>query len=598
MSESNNNIPMRITQLEEATEYPEDAYYPIAKAGWGTKKIPASIVNNKIANLEDIITSNLMSYDLQENLYMGAADWSGSWITTDSVHVTLSDETHNGYPVMYSSESWRRYYKEIPVEAGKTYTFQACIKTPANGTVYAYALYENITSPATVSPTRKAYTTIANEWKTISVTFTCSVSGNVSPLVLCSTGAFYFSQYIFVEGDKVLNITDELAKKLNNNLAIGDYKRYEFALETSPGLYWNTTLNKPITQGTKVKLVFDTYSGNDISYIRIDGKKSDSTFTNNLCKIQNPTRGDSAEFVAPENYVALRVQIYRTTSESNVSAVIYIATNEELGITYELLGTQKIRVYHVEKDGSGDFTKLVDAIQEATKYLDSIVYLGAGEWDIISEFGNTYMDNVSSDKTTWGLYLKNRIHLIGSSNSIVKAVYTGNNANVTQYFAAFNAGKYGFTMENINIVDDHIRYSVHDDRGNSFNEQYSNKYINCSMKHTNGMYGDCIGGGLGINGLIEIRNCYFEGDANVERLVYYHGNNYSGATDAQCKMIVTDNYFANSGSFKLTKYGDSTKVSTAYVSNNSLGAALEVNSGSYAPNDNMELIAWNNEVRS
>jgi hypothetical protein len=44
MSESNNNIPMRITQLEEATAYEDGMYYATAKAGTGTKKINSNII--------------------------------------------------------------------------------------------------------------------------------------------------------------------------------------------------------------------------------------------------------------------------------------------------------------------------------------------------------------------------------------------------------------------------------------------------------------------------------------------------------------------------------------------------------------------------
>ena len=45
MSESNNNTPMRITQLEEATAYENGMYYAVAKAGGGTKKISTSVPN-------------------------------------------------------------------------------------------------------------------------------------------------------------------------------------------------------------------------------------------------------------------------------------------------------------------------------------------------------------------------------------------------------------------------------------------------------------------------------------------------------------------------------------------------------------------------
>lgn len=48
MSESNNNIPMRITQLEEATAYEEGMVFAVAKAGSGTKKIKAELLTNGV----------------------------------------------------------------------------------------------------------------------------------------------------------------------------------------------------------------------------------------------------------------------------------------------------------------------------------------------------------------------------------------------------------------------------------------------------------------------------------------------------------------------------------------------------------------------
>lgn len=254
--------------------------------------------------------------------------------------------------------------------------------------------------------------------------------------------------------------------------------------------------------------------------------------------------------------------------------------------------------YTCLKDGTGDYNNLVRAIEEVSQEMDATLYVGAGTWDICAEFGSEYMESVTNTTGRRGIELKNRIHIIGASNSKIVANYSGTRNETKEYFSAFNAGEYGFTLENLNIETSNIRYSVHDDRGAGGGEGYINRYINCSMKHTNGTYTDCIGGGLGTNGLIEILNCYFEGNPDAARLVYYHGNNYGGQTDAQCKIICSGNYFAGVGTFGLTKYGDSTKVSTAYASNNSTGSAMFVNSGSYAPNDNMQLISWNNELRS
>lgn len=57
MSESNNNTPMRITQLEEATAYEDGMYYAVAKAGSGTKKISCDLTakQSDIDNIKDIL---------------------------------------------------------------------------------------------------------------------------------------------------------------------------------------------------------------------------------------------------------------------------------------------------------------------------------------------------------------------------------------------------------------------------------------------------------------------------------------------------------------------------------------------------------------
>lgn len=261
------------------------------------------------------------------------------------------------------------------------------------------------------------------------------------------------------------------------------------------------------------------------------------------------------------------------------------------GMLGKLVSVQNI--YHVAKDRSGDFTSFVEAIEEATKYMDSVVYVGAGTFDLLEELGSDYVQNPSSSKK--GVVLKNRVHVICSSQTVLLMNNTG---SVLEYLSPINTGVYGCTLENATIIDNGVRYSVHDDLGGSGATPYINRFINCTMIHKNGMYGDCIGGGLGENGDIEIRGCYFEGDSTVQRLVYYHGNNNASVTDAKCRLVVADNYFSDVGTFKMTKYGQSTEVSTAYVSNNSFGSAPAVDSGSDAPYDNVAIVQWNNEIRT
>ena len=253
------------------------------------------------------------------------------------------------------------------------------------------------------------------------------------------------------------------------------------------------------------------------------------------------------------------------------------------------------KVYYVEKDGSGNFTSFVEAITEACKHMDSVVYVGAGTFDLLDELGSTYVSNASSSQM--GLVLKNRVHVICSSQTILEMDYDGALSNAKEYLSPINTGDYGCTLENATIIDNNVRYSIHDDRGWAGDIPYTNKFINCTLIHKNGKYGDCIGGGLGENCAIEIRGCYLEGDANIERLAYYHGNNKTGITNAKGRIVVCDNYFANVGSFWVHKYGDSTEMTTAYVSNNSFGSAPQITTGTGAQ-DNMRMLAWNNEIRN
>ena len=130
----------------------------------------------------DIISTNLMGINVQENLYEGAADWSGTWNTSDSVNMEISQVLFSGYRAVYSKQSWRRWGKNIPVVAGKTYTFECWFKHATAGAAYIYITHKDITTDsATVSPNSQQFNNIpANTWVKLSLTFTCTVSGNVS----------------------------------------------------------------------------------------------------------------------------------------------------------------------------------------------------------------------------------------------------------------------------------------------------------------------------------------------------------------------------------------------------------------------------------
>jgi hypothetical protein len=252
--------------------------------------------------------------------------------------------------------------------------------------------------------------------------------------------------------------------------------------------------------------------------------------------------------------------------------------------------------FSVEKGGTGDFTRLTDAIREACQYMDSVVYVGDGTWDLIAELG-AELDDISS--SNWGLYLSNRVHIIFSSNSKVTANYTGSNTNVLKYFSPFNTGKYGFTLENATIEASRCRYCVHDERGEE-TDHYESHYINCNMLMDNSnneawSTAQCIGGGLGRSAYIDIDRCVF--DSNMwGGIVSYHNCAYA---NSKSNVNVHNSYFKRHGTFRLCWYGVSTEITTAYVSGCSFASAIVHRAeNESATVENTAVVEWNNEVRT
>lgn len=264
------------------------------------------------------------------------------------------------------------------------------------------------------------------------------------------------------------------------------------------------------------------------------------------------------------------------------------------------------RNYEFHVDGNSN---LVSTILEANKYMDSVVYV-SGEHDLIDEleevYGSGYIETINSSKR--GIYLKNRIRLIFSSDASITCDYTGSTADVMTWLAAFNAGQHGFTIENARISGSNLRYIIHDERDQD-TDQYTNSYINCRMyfdnsENSNWSGNNCIGGGLGRNGHIIIDGCYFESvrragqsdtSQNARGIVTYHNSAGTGVN----KIEIKNCYIANVGTVRVTWYGTSTEKTVAMISGCSFGSEIIFRAeDSSATIENVELIAWNNEIRA
>lgn len=394
-----------------------------------------------------------------------------------------------------------------------------------------------------------------------------------------------------------------------------DIKLYKASLAEKPsgvGLSWNLYYDVSIPAGTKVIVTLNSYSG--ALFINMNVRFFDASGNmKNYGSIKSI--GGTMVITTTDDYTRLWLQINRSGIENGVNTSITFATNRSgvfkaltdlentlnKKINEEILKASIVHTFHVEKDGTGDFTKLIDAIDEAEKYMDSVVYVGDGEWDIIDELGSDYVNSVSFNQR--GVVLKNRIKIVFSSKSKVICDYSGDNTTIMNWLSPFNAGEHGFILENLNIYSHNVRYSMHDER-DSDGDFYINRYINCHFfnYNENGGFRQCIGGGLGKNGYIVIETCIFENPkASNNSLVSYHNTANVGGGSAKSNIEVSNCYVKGTGTLRFSWYGTSTDITIVKATGNNLGSAIQFvaeTSDGTSPNENVELYEWNNIIRS
>lgn len=291
--------------------------------------------------------------------------------------------------------------------------------------------------------------------------------------------------------------------------------------------------------------------------------------------------------------------------------IVELDTKIKLNSVIEL--ENKSHEVFVEKDGSGNFTQLKDAVEYSNLNANTTIHVGSGIYNLIEEFGDEYFEKMDSSSSNQGLHIGNNVHIIFSSNAKVTCNYTGNNTNVHKFFSPFtclilNGQQHkGFTLENLNLECSNVRYAIHDEVIGQ-KERYVNKYKNCRIKIDNTGNKDwnnrqCIGGGLGGNGYINIESCYFESvptsaKSNGGGIVSYHcGKGQEG--DNYCsKVNIQNSYFANKDTVRCSYYGRQTTMSTVAVNNCSVGSKPYCGQENVEYSTiNMRLLIFNNEIR-
>lgn len=255
---------------------------------------------------------------------------------------------------------------------------------------------------------------------------------------------------------------------------------------------------------------------------------------------------------------------------------------------------------HISKDGSGDFTTLTEGIAYATSIPNCHVYVHEGTYDIIEEYtalyGSDFFLNYSASETNVGIVLSNNIIVECYPNVYIKCEYTGSNQNVQNRFSLFNSGRLGFTLINANIITKKIRYSIHDERA-SAEDYYHNTYKNCNINHDNSNsagYIQCIGGGLGKNGLIDIENCVFANPSSTGSIVSWHNARVAGA---KSKLNIKNSIIK--GNVRFSYWGESTLLSTMIITGCKMFTdGIVTQETSQYSNLNTEILQWGNTLGS
>ena len=248
------------------------------------------------------------------------------------------------------------------------------------------------------------------------------------------------------------------------------------------------------------------------------------------------------------------------------------------------------------------YTRLRDAIEAAVKVENSKVIVHPGVYDLAEEFA----EEISNHSRT-GILLHNGVHVKFMAGSYVKCEIDVSNEWAYSNFEPFYAYK-DFTLENAHIVCRNTRYCVHDELNGA--STYHHKYINCHMEytneHTSANFTQCIGGGMGEHGYVEIVGGYYKSFS------LYHQSHYESADDMQqpitfhnsvnttCdgKIVIKDVYLADKGYFRFGMYGSSSKKTPIYISGCRMYKEpfLMNEQRNDSQVQNMEVIAWNNEI--
>ena len=246
-----------------------------------------------------------------------------------------------------------------------------------------------------------------------------------------------------------------------------------------------------------------------------------------------------------------------------------------------------------------DFNTIKDAVDYANRTPNTTIEVHPGNYDIIEEFGEDYMNTIPSEGNNYyGLVIGNGVKIVGQGANVnILANYMGDNDGAKRQFSIFNIVG-SFSLKNISLVGQNIRYCVHEDNGSN-HVDYVGQYRYVKMTHngSNGTYKSvsCIGAGCTGNSCTIIDNCEFNdnfSDENHQVCVSFH-NNYDSSEKA--KVIITNCYFHGDQTFQTWLYEPTGSYIDVILNNNKFGQEVRYLGGK---GDRITSLEYNNIIEN
>lgn len=267
--------------------------------------------------------------------------------------------------------------------------------------------------------------------------------------------------------------------------------------------------------------------------------------------------------------------------------------------------------------GYNIYSSFKEACEVAFLTADAQIIVLDGTYDLVSEFGQSYLDNLESsplEASGFGCKVGNGTKIYFRNGSKLTFNYTGTNQITQRLFSPLHvmSSAPAFEIYGANIYAKNCRYCIHLEAA-SYAAYYKQVVKNCILEldnsdgttNTNVYTYACIGAGCGIQTDVEIEgnkctshpyvngNIDYSHPESAQEVIFTHT---SGSGSKQCNQQFINNV-VKGGTIICRGYNDAAET-LAIVTNNQVNYAPQLETVSGGTSNLINFNAWNNDVVS